>query len=440
MQDYFHELSDVMQRELRGAEVFTAKYDAEDSDFVRFNHNSVRQAGAVKQAYLSVDLVNGQRHAAGSVTLSGTREADEARVKSLISNLRELVPHLPEDPHLLYATDASSSERLGDNQLPDGPAAVDAIVRAGGTRDLVGIYSSGGIYAGFSNSLGQRNWFSTYSFNLDWSTYLHGDKAVKSGYAGFEWNSEELATKMSAVDEQLAVLGTSPRTIDPGTYRAYLSPAAMYDILGTLSWTGFGLKDHRTKQTSLLKMIEGSAKLAPAVAIRENTAEGVAPNFQSGGFIKPPAVPLIQDGCFANCLASPRSAKEYGVPTNGASNWEMPESIDMAPGQTPQADVLKTLDTGLYINNVWYLNYSDRPNCRMTGMTRFATFWVENGQIAAPVNVMRFDETIYRLLGEHLIDLTRERDFILDPETYDGRSTASGRLPGALVDSIRFTL
>ena len=47
-------------------------------------------------------------------------------------------------------------------------------------------------------------------------------------------------------------------------------------------------------------------------------------------------------------------------------------------------------------------------------MTRFATFWVEQGSIQAPLNVMRFDESIYRMLGEHLVDLTTERDFILD--------------------------
>jgi predicted Zn-dependent protease len=102
--------------------------------------------------------------------------------------------------------------------------------------------------------------------------------------------------------------------------------------------------------------------------------------------------------------------------------------------------VLSQLDTGVYINNVWYLNYSDRPACRMTGMTRFATFWVENGAIQAPLNVMRFDESIYRILGDNLIDLTAERELILDADSYHQRSTDSGRLPGALVEAFTFTL
>jgi predicted Zn-dependent protease len=112
----------------------------------------------------------------------------------------------------------------------------------------------------------------------------------------------------------------------------------------------------------------------------------------------------------------------------------------MAAGSLPREAVLTQLDTGVYINNVWYLNYSDRSACRLTGMTRFATLWVENGVIQAPLNVMRFDESIYHMLGEHLLDLTAERELILDASTYHCRSTSSSRLPGALVEDFTFTL
>jgi predicted Zn-dependent protease len=73
-------------------------------------------------------------------------------------------------------------------------------------------------------------------------------------------------------------------------------------------------------------------------------------------------------------------------------------------------------------------------------MTRFATFWVEHGKIVAPVDVLRFDDTLYRVLGENLEDLTRETEFILDAGTYQSRQLASVRLPGALVKEMAFTL
>ena len=125
---------------------------------------------------------------------------------------------------------------------------------------------------------------------------------------------------------------------------------------------------------------------------------------------------------------------------NGANSGEMPESLDMLPGSLASGTVLAALDTGLYVSNLWYLNYSDRPAARITGMTRFATFWVENGRIAAPVTPLRFDDTLYRMLGEQLVDFTRERELMPSTSTYDERSTASANLPGALLAAMRFTL
>src|SRR5438132_10066201 len=109
-------------------------------------------------------------------------------------------------------------------------------------------------------------------------------------------------------------------------------------------------------------------------------------------------------------------------------------------GSLSKNDVLAKLGTGLYISNLWYLNFSDRPAGRITGMTRFATFWVENGKIVAPVTPMRFDDSVYRILGESLIDFTRERELLPDSSTYGERQTASARLPGALLKALRFTL
>jgi hypothetical protein len=44
------------------------------------------------------------------------------------------------------------------------------------------------------------------------------------------------------------------------------------------------------------------------------------------------------------------------------------------------------------------------------------------------------------MLGENLLALTQERALLLDPSTYDARSTRSARVPGALLGSLSFTL
>jgi predicted Zn-dependent protease len=166
----------------------------------------------------------------------------------------------------------------------------------------------------------------------------------------------------------------------------------------------------------------------------------MASGFQAEGFVRPPEVPLIDAGQLAAPLVSPRSARQYGVQTNGANANETPESLDLAPGSLAEAEALETLDTGIYVGNLWYLNFSDRSACRLTGMTRFASFWVEDGRIRAPLNVMRFDDTAYRILGGNLEALTRERDLVPDTDTYGERSTLSVRTPGALLREFTLTL
>lgn len=441
MQDYFYKLADFIDQQLQANEIYLCDFAAEKSDFVRFNKGKIRQPGNVEQAYINIDLIQNQRHATGKVALSGDMETDTVRIKTLLSSLRDKLPHIPDDPYLLYATEINSSESIASNPLPAANEVVNEIYTQIQAHDFVGLYAAGGIFHGFANSFGQRNWYSCYNFNLDWSFYHDKDKAVKSAYAGFDWDNASFATKVNEGLQQLEILKAKSRTIKPGKYRVYLSPAALHEIFQLLSWGGFGLKSQQTKNSALLRMLETPAQnLNPSITLSENTQQGIAPNFQSEGFITPPEITLIEKGCHKSALISPRSAKEYDVITNGANYEEAPMSLDLAAGNLANAEILNQLDTGIYINNLWYLNYSDKPACRMTGMTRFATFWVENGEIVAPLNVMRFDETLYRILGEQLIGLTQERDFIMDSDTYYQRSTSSARLPGALVEDFTFTL
>ena len=154
----------------------------------------------------------------------------------------------------------------------------------------------------------------------------------------------------------------------------------------------------------------------------------------------PAAIALVDAGLAAGTLNSPRSARQYGLPANGAGPQEMPESLRLVPGTLADADVLAALDTGLYVSNLWYLNYSDRQACRMTGMTRFACFWVEGGKLVAPLPVMRFDDSFLRMFGEGLIALTDRAELIPDNATYDHRHLGSVTTPGALVEGWRLTL
>ncbi len=439
-QEYFYSLADRIQGALHAGENFTCWFSGEDSDFIRLNHAAVRQAGSVSQGYLQVSLISDGRQVAFAMGISRDIEQDGDRLEHLLKKQRAKLESLPEDPYLLISTTPHSSESIKQSQLPDAREVVDEILSQAQGLDLVGIHAQGATYRGFANSFGQRNWLTNHSFNLDFSVYLKQDKAVKAGYAGFAFDRGHLAQEMAFVKEKLRVLERPAMSLKPGAYRAYMTPSAFYDLISMLGWGGVSEKALRTKQSALSKMRDEQRTLSPMFSLSEHTAQSTNPLFQAQGFMKPDCINLITAGQLAHSLISPRTAKEYGLSTNGANGSESPEAYEIMPGNLARANILRELGTGIFIGNLWYLNYSERQSARITGMTRFATFWVENGEIKAPLNVMRFDDSLYNLLGSNLLALTKESDFILDAHTYDERSTGSAHLPGALVRDFNLTL
>jgi predicted Zn-dependent protease len=440
MKELFFELAGYAIGLLRGGEVLLANFEGEVSDFLRFNHARVRQPMTVRQACLTLQLIDGRRHDRSTLSITGDPEEDRPAVRSAIEAMRADLPALPEDPYLLYCTGAGTSDSARTGRMPSPEEAVETITTAGAGLDLVGILASGPVYRGFASSLGARHWHEVDSFLLDWSVYRSGDKAVKASYAGQHWDRAEVARRIDATRAQLPYLARAPHTIEPGAYRAYLSPAAMDELLWMLNWGGVSAKEQRTQQSTMQQLVDGEVSLSPLVTLREHVAGGLAPAFDEAGFSRPATVDLIHAGRHAGSLVSPRTAQEYGIASNGASEDEAMQAMELAPGQLRRADALAALDTGVYVGNFHYLNWSDRSAARVTGMTRFATYWVEGGEIVAPLAVMRFDDSLYRMLGTELEALDDETDWILNSGTYGGRSVQTSRVPGALLRRLRLTL
>jgi predicted Zn-dependent protease len=436
---YFNELASAADRALSAGERYTMSFAAEATDFVRMNRGKVRQPGHVEQRYIDIRLIRGARHASHLLSLAGDIAADTKAVEGALAGLRGALPELADDPHLLLPATVTSSRSERHESMPPSDAMIDTVLRMASGHDLVGILAAGPVYRGFASSDGQRNWHATTTFNLQWSLYYRTDKAVKSAYTGFSWSDADLQVRMNAAVEQLALISRPAKALTPGKYRTWLPPAALHEVADMLAWGGFSARALATQQSPLAKM-RTNARLDPRVTIGEDIATGVAPAFQAQGFSRPGNVPLIAGGALVGSLVSPRTAREFALDTNGANAGESPEALAMNGGELATRDALSALDTGLAVGNLWYLNYSDRPACRMTGMTRFATFWVENGKVVAPVNVLRFDDTLYRMLGDNLEALTVERELLLESNTYGSRTLTSVMVPGALLSEMNFTL
>ena len=434
LRDHFHAVADTLEGLVAGDETVLLWFAGERSAFARLNDACVRQAGVVVQRHVSLQLGDGQRHARASLDL-GASDDDAARLAATVAALRSLVAGSAPDPYLLIGNDGSCSDDERRGELPDDAAVLGEITRLTGDLDLVGVWAAGEQARGFANTRGVRRWHSRDSFNLDWSVHLGADLAVKNSLAGERWQPELLQRRLDGDRERLALLALPARTLAPGRYRAFLAPAALAELLQLLSWGGFGLRSQRTGQSALAALARGERRLAGAVRLSERLADGLAPAFTPDGFHLPDEVVLVDGGCHASALASPRSAREYDVPVNCAS--ESPQALDMAAGDLDTHDVPALVGDGIEVANLWYCNHVDRNEARVTGMTRFACFVIEDGRRVAPLTAMRFDDSLYGLLGGRLLGLGRERELLADNDTYGQRSLAAMRLPGALAEGLR---
>lgn len=438
-QDYFEALASSVCTD-GVADRVSLHLRAEDSEFVRFNRAAVRQATRVGQAYGTVAVARGARRIESTLSLTGRLELDRASLLAQRAELLALLPDVPDDPYLLLPDEVATSHRHEHGVLPSTEALVRAVAESSQGLDFVGFYAGGPVVRAFADSRGTRHWHHVESFHFEWCLYLQADQALKTVYAGTQWDAAEFARRVAVDAQRLPLLAQPTVALSTGSYRAYFAPAAMAELLSTLGWGGFSGQARRTGTSPLSRLEHRDAALHPSVQVVEDTARGIAPAFTADGFAKPSSVALVQDGRAAGSLNSPRSARQYGLPANGANGEEAPEALSLSAGSVPEADVLRVLDDGLYVSNLWYLNYSDRQACRMTGMTRFACFRVEGGRLTSPLPVMRFDDSFLRLFGEGLVGLTDRAEFMPESSTYKERQLASLSTPGAIVEGWRLTL
>ena len=440
MEKIFNQLSESLFSELNSGENLILSFDGEKSQFIRFNHAKVRQTGLVDDADLGLKFILNNRSVHGGFTVSGNFDIDVARGQSEIVRMRLEAQEIPEDPFVVFPENAGSSHDIKSSKSLVFENAIDAILPAMSGMDFVGIWANGKMFRGNANNLGQKHWFETDSFSLDYSLVTPEHQMVKGSFAGNNWDQNEYESYVNKSREKLSLMERKPVKIDTGNYRTWFESAAVSDFLGMFSWNGISEASLRQGCSGFGRMRHDDIRLSPKFSVIEDFSPGFCPKFNSNGEVSAEKLSLIEKGELKNTLVSSRSAKEYGVESNSAESGEYLRSPNMAVGSLNQNDVVAEIGKGLYLSNIHYLNWSDNAGGRITGLTRYACFWVENGEIVAPIETMRFDESFYNFFGERLLEVEDKSSVNPEVETYGGRSLGATTCPGILVDDFALTL
>jgi predicted Zn-dependent protease len=439
MKSYLKTLSQDIFSQLSSDEELNLFVHSEESQFIRFSQSKVRQNTTVHQHEISVTYQKEQRKIKFTLNLCLEPAIDTASIMKELQVCRTQLPQTDIYPQFVPMDNNGVSESIKKVDRPNDLEMLKIIAESFADSDMAGLYCSGPVRQVSINSKGQFHYFENDFFFLDYSIY-NGPKAAKGFFSCEKWNEKDLRENIHQAKAKLDLLNLPTVNVTKGKYRAYIEPMALLEIIGMFSWGSLSYSVLRQGRSPFQKLQQNETSLSPKLNLIENLGLGYVPSFNSIGEVADKELNLIENGKLINLLTSTASAKEYGVPSNKADPREGLRSPEIKPGSLAQADILKKLDTGLYLSNLHYINWSDVQSARMTGMTRYACFWVEKGQIKGPIQDLRFDDSMFNLLGSNLIDLTTHQELFVESATYQKRYLGAYKLPGALIEDFNFTL
>lgn len=435
--EWFTDLKTAVFAKARRNEVMVCGIDADFCEFARVSHSALVQASRVEHVSFHLSTGYGTRRIGASLTLPTEIREAKLLVFHELDRLRAWLDSIPEDPFFVEWSDVSESAESSMVLATPVESFYEDFRKISSDLDVVGLYASGPMMSGWATSIGHFHWTATHRYFFDFSVYAVGDKAAKDFVSGPSWDKDSYAGKIARARTTVDVLARPPIAVPTGKLRAIFSAEAVSDLLSLSCWGGYSARAHLTGDSPFERLKKDQKRLSDRVTLYDDLARFGLPRVQDQGYLRSDRFDLVKDGRMVNWYCSPRTAKEFGIHHNSAASGESPGGFVLDCGEMQECDTLERLDTGLYVSNLWYLNFSDRYQAGVTGMTRFASMWVENGRMVGPIEPLRFNDSLFDLLGDKLLALGDTQEVFEHTSTYGHRARGGVACPKALVQDLQ---
>ncbi len=443
--EIFHDICSQVFSFLENNEQLTIYLEGENSQYFRFNDSKLRQSGIIEDYAVTISLFSDKKSLQSATTVSSDIESSVNNLKNEIQALRDPLSLIPENEFTSFPDNFEPIEMIKSGQLPDRNEILEALMDVITKDYLTGVWTSGKIFRACSTSEGTNHWFEKDSFIFDFSLIDEKENMVKVLFPGNDWDKDRFTAAFQEASLKLKLMNKPKMELKPGKYRVWFEPNAVADFVDMFNWNGVSESAFRNGSSCLLKMRSSDQKLSNLFSLKESFSSQATASFNSRGEVSND-VSIIHKGELMNTLVNSKTALEYDMVSNFAeesNSWGMGEYMRsplMESGDIENDERLEKLGTGIFISNIHYLNWSDTLGGRITGLTRYACYWVENGKMVAPIKTMRFDDSFYNFFGSNLEGVGKEISARPVIETYDGRNPGETTCPGILVNDFELTL
>ncbi|HET6949270.1 MAG TPA: metallopeptidase TldD-related protein [Acidimicrobiales bacterium] len=282
---------------------------------------------------------------------------------------------------------------------------VAAFVEAAGGFETAGFCSTSAVVRLLASTTGQRAAGRSTIAVVDGIARAPGDgDQPADGYA--QVTSARLADLDGAACGARAAgkagAGRSAVELPPGSYEVVLEPKAVASVLLFPAYLGFNGKAHG-EGTSFVHL--GEAQWDSPVDIWDDATDPAA----LGVAFDPEGTPkarldLVAGGVSVGLAHDRRSAGLAGAEPTGHSVGSdafggYPSNMFLGAGNGTVGDLVAALERGLLVTDFWYNRILDPKTQVVTGLTRNGLFLVEDGEIAAPVQNLRYTQSVVGAFG-----------------------------------------
>jgi predicted Zn-dependent protease len=176
-----------------------------------------------------------------------------------------------------------------------------------------------------------------------------------------------------------------------GTCPLLLRPQAVITLLATYGHVALGAAGYAEGRTAVAGQL-GRQVVSELLTLTDDGTDpaGLPSSFDPEGTPRR-RVPLIDRGVLVGVVSDRATAAVTGGRSTGhavPAGWRFgadpsPSHLFLAPGTADEADLLATLGRGLVVSRLDYLRVLHPKDTLVTGTTRDATYWVENGRPVA---------------------------------------------------------
>jgi predicted Zn-dependent protease len=196
-----------------------------------------------------------------------------------------------------------------------------------------------------------------------------------------------------------------------GAYRVLLKPSAVNTLIATFGHWALGAQ-HYASGRSVLAGRMGQQVVSEQLTLVDDATDtaGLLSGFDAEGNIRR-RTPLIDRGVLTGLVSDRRRAElTGGVPTGHAvpDGWRfggdpVPSHLLLDAGDATEEELLAGCGSGLVVNRLDYLRVLHPKQTLVTGTTRDATYWAEDGKVVAWHPQLRFtfrmDEVLNAVLA-----------------------------------------